>query len=449
MRNKTLIISTRKIFEEDTIFANAKRCEAVSDGLKKYFVDYLNSCIRSIDTKDKDGSVITLESMPTIIQDFLREKNSCLVESQNEFVPKPRVQPNRDLTNEQLVNIKKCLKYFPQTLIQKVSSSLKGDKRKGLEEILMELHNQFNTESDNQKQNEIALFIKEINELIALFPQKQEEEKGEKQESHFLKVEMTYEDIEKYLEYDAINIDKEIGFKIPFRQSADESGNSCRNNTKLTLRDRISFYEILSENDNNVEYSIYAIWPLGNRDIPRNSKDRKPLPTWIDRLSDDFIIDKDPQQTDDSNKSEIILLLHDNDLERLKETPFKTDFANQTYKGINRSLAVFQHSNNFFLNIINQEGGAKKTIEHAESVIINDWYVYYLKDLSDFLSTYTGEASNTELVVKLDKTKKLFKKDDDNDFLRNCYLLAKEDNKAKRIYDANSEINELIRELRK
>ena len=143
-------------------------------------------------------------------------------------------------------------------------------------------------------------------------------------------------------------------------------------------------------------------------------------------------------------------MLHDNDIEKWKETPFKTVFANRSYgnSSVDRSLAVFQHSNNCFLNIVNYGGGAKKIVEHAEAVIVNDWYVYYLRDLSSFLSSYTGNADDKDFLDKLEQVKKIFKKEQDKDFLRNCYLLTNADNKVEQVYDANLEINEMIKELR-
>lgn len=427
MKNKILIISTRKIFEKDTIFANAKRCDNISVGLKKYFVDYINSRIRSIGTIDEKGNKITLESMPIIIKDFLNEKNSYLVDVNNCDQSESSIQTVNDLSEEQLSTIKNCLKYFPQTTIQKVGRSLKENKQKALLEIFKELQNQYNSEKDEKKRVEIAAFTKDINGILALYPKAQDDEYKKSPSNDILNIEMGYDDIGNYLQYGAINIDKEIG--------------------SATIQDRISFYKILSEVDNDVQYTIYAVWPLGTRDTQREGKDGKALPRWIDRLAQDFTKNAPPDE--DFKKDEILLLLHDNDIKELKETPFKTDFANQSYSCVNRSLAVFQHSNNYFLNIINQEGGAKTIFETAMKYIVNDWYVYYLKDLSNFLASYTGSANDSDLKSKLNDIKSnIFKKDNDSDFLKKCYLLTTEKDKSKIFYDANFEINKMIRELR-
>lgn len=442
MRNNILIISTRKIFEKDSIFKNAERCDKTSDGLRRYLVDYLNCRIRSIGTKDESGNDITLESMPTVIQDYLKEKNACFLDANLNSESESKVNISNDLSEEQIVTIKKSLKYFPQTSIQNISRSLKEDKRSALKKILTELRDQFQLEKNVDKQNEIETFYKDINGIMNLLPAEGGEEEN-RQDIGFLNIEMKYDDIEKYLEYDAINIDKEVGY------SSSSNSDLGANSRKLTIRDRISFYKILSEEYNDEKYIIYAVWPLGHRDKPRISKEGNTLPCWEDCLTDDFVVNTD-SQSDDSNKDKVLLLLHDNDIEKWKETPFKTVFANRSYgnSSVDRSLAVFQHSNNCFLNIVNYGGGAKKIVEHAEAVIVNDWYVYYLRDLSSFLSSYTGNADDKDFLDKLEQVKKIFKKEQDKDFLRNCYLLTNADNKVEQVYDANLEINEMIKELR-
>ena len=66
MKNKILVITTRSIFEKDTIFEGAHRSNTVNESLKKYIVDFLNGFLN--DNK--------IAGAPKVVQVFSEKKQN-------------------------------------------------------------------------------------------------------------------------------------------------------------------------------------------------------------------------------------------------------------------------------------------------------------------------------------------------------------------------------------
>ena len=105
-----------------------------------------------------------------------------------------------------------------------------------------------------------------------------------------------------------------------------------------TWNDRVSLFRL--QDNLESDYLVYAVYPLK---IPCNDG------SWVDALSNAVIEEV-------SNCDEIILLLHDNDLEETKQSTFHVLYFQQNFtihnKTITRSLGVFQHPDFEFNDIL-------------------------------------------------------------------------------------------------
>ena len=116
----------------------------------------------------------------------------------------------------------------------------------------------------------------------------------------------------------------------PYTDNIDASGK--------TRNDRVSLFRL----HDNIEsdYLVYAVYPLK---IPCNDG------SWVDALSNAIIEEV-------SDCDEIILLLHDNDLEETIKSTFHVLYFQQKYTNnnetITRSLGVFQHPDFEFHDIL-------------------------------------------------------------------------------------------------
>ncbi|MBP5542066.1 MAG: hypothetical protein J6X88_10515 [Bacteroidales bacterium] len=212
-----------------------------------------------------------------------------------------------------------------------------------------------------------------------------------------------------------------------------------------TMRDRVTLYTLVDEGKDSDERTVvYAVWPLGVSG--EGEKEHK----WVDCLTDAAINESElePANARESElepATRIILLLHDHDLKSTQKTPFKTLYPFQEYKGLQRALAVFQHSNSFFREIIKPcDEGAKAVFEKAKKIVEDDVIFSHLKKLSDNIAKYNSEKDNINLenvLKELGKYKIIFSEFPDGEVgpgkIGEESLLA-----------ANAEVNAQIKKLR-
>ena len=409
MKNKILVITTRSIFEKDTIFEGAHRSNTVNESLKKYIVDFLNGFLN--DNK--------IAGAPKVVQVFSEKKQNKFRAGGSEDQKSTKQEIN--LSKEQSDEIQSIIEgVFPQETVEIINGN--NNDTEWLRCIKKKC-DEFKDSADEDKKQL-------IDQLLALIePYLQSVPTGTNGQNH-TDLKMDNSDLDDYLDFEAVNIDK--------------------NPAEFTIRDRVSLYLVLpeefsEENGNEEKYMVYATWPLGNQDDSYEDGKGELFSAWVDTLTDAVIAESKAVH----DETEIILLLHDNDLRSTIKTPFRTVYANKEYNGIKRTLAVYEHSNIFFHKIINHEGKAKDVESYAEKIIIDDWKVYYLKELSHILASYKGEGDKETLKEKYQAVKEVFNiEDSDHDFLPNVNNLIDNPENSEMLFAGNQEINDMIKELR-
>lgn len=243
---------------------------------------------------------------------------------------------------------------------------------------LMDLHDAINGEDLNNDWEQCKEMKKRLQDLLEDNPNSELQSAldkinltGENQQEHFT---LNHFEDEEILKKPAVNINLDKG---------------------KTLRDRITLYTLMDEDKNSdVRTIVYAVWPLGFSDKDEKDKDGNYTSKWVDCLTDAAINESEL----DSASAQIILLLHDHDLKSTQKTPFKTLYPFQEYKGLQRALAVFQHSNPSFREIIKPcDGGAKAVFEKAKKIVEDDVIFSHLKNLSDNMACYNSEKDNIKI----------------------------------------------------
>ena len=411
MKNKILVITTRGIFEKDMIFEGAHRSDTVNKSLKKYIVDYLNGFLN-------DNNI---SGAPKVVQVY-REKKQNAPRAGGYKDQQSSIQ-EKSLSQDQSDEIQSFIEsgVFPQETIEILNSY--SNDTDWLECIKEKCDETKESSKDEKVKNRIDSLLDLIGPYLPLSPaQKKEEDSKDLQ--------MKYSDLDDYLDYEAVNIDK--------------------NPAEFTIRDRVSLYSVLpeelsEENGKTIKYMVYATWPLGSQDDSNEDENGDLSSGWVDTLTDAVIAESKVAL----KETEIILLLHDNDLRSTKKTPFRTVYADKEYNGSKRTLAVYEHSNVFFHKIINHKGTAKDVYSNAEKIIIDDWKVSYLKELSHILASYKGEGDKESLEKKYQAVKEVFNIENSNDeFLPNVNDLIGDPENSEMLFAANQEINDLIKELR-
>jgi len=417
MKNKILVITTRSISENNTIFESARRCDTTNEYLSKYLLVYINSFI--------DGNTI-ITGAPKVLQAFWEKSNAQKTEINEAPQPGAAINDKKATLNDEVLREiqSRVEKVFPQETIEIINSNINDNEWLG---CIKEKSGEYKDSALEEEKK------KEIDQLLALVKPHLQLVRTDTKEQGHTDIKMDYSDLDDYLDYKAVNIDK--------------------NPADFTIRDRVSLYSVLSEvlpdvpdeSGNEEKYIVYAAWPLGNQDNSSEDENGDLSSNWVDTLTDAVIAESKvaPYET------EIILLLHDNDLRSTVKTPFRTVYANKEYRGCKRSLAVYQHSNTFFHKIINHKGKVKDVVSNAEKIIIDDWKVYYLKELSHLLASYKGEGDKDSLETKYKAIREVFNIDaSGNEFLSSVSALIRDPEKPELLFAANLEVNEMIKELR-
>lgn len=153
--------------------------------------------------------------------------------------------------------------------------------------------------------------------------------------------------------------------------------------------------------------------------------------------------------------SEILYFLHDGDIG--EEKPFDVKYYKvdkETFDflddGKSLSVAIFQHSLSSIASILSNTD-INSAIKAAMTEMEKGGQKACLYKLSDYLASYKGKADDTKLKELLDDAQKLFAKENENNddeaFLKSCYQLSNSEEKEDMFYDANHDINELLRKL--
>lgn len=423
MKTKILIISTRNISKKKTIFEHAVRNCKTSNGLKEYLARFLNKRIEKLDiTKGFDA----LNDEPEIVQEFLKTSNQSSMEANDIADINCHDNIATELSEEEINEITGKITAFLPGEEQDINTIAGDDDIKWLEEIRNRLLERIKITDDAEKKKDISEYLMEFNKKYkSAFIQSSESlEKGNLLTIDYFEA----SDIEKYLNCQAVNTDKD----------------------KLKILDRVSLFKISStEVPDKEKYFVYAVWPLGDpdEDILENNVHKSSV--WVDCLSKAVIDDCKV----DHNETEIVLLLHDNDLKTTHKTPFKTIYANDnSYKeGVTRTLAVFQHSNYFFNKIAtcSDNANAKDIVTYAHNIIISNLKFLYWKELSHILAFFQGGQDCKLLESKLQSFKDKFniKEDAPEKFTQIKNLMADPDNQDL-LYPAICEVNEMIKKLR-
>lgn len=124
-----------------------------------------------------------------------------------------------------------------------------------------------------------------------------------------------------------------INYNLPWSANIDAKGR--------TFGDRVSLFRLLDQD----KFAVYAVWPL-TESCAGKSEDS----SWVKALTQAVL-----EMESDCN--EIILWLHDNDLEETKQSTFHVVFYRQNVEIDNNktlccSLGVFQHPDKEFVNVL-------------------------------------------------------------------------------------------------
>ena len=211
---------------------------------------------------------------------------------------------------------------------------------------------------------------------------------------------------------------------------------------KQTIDRRFKIYRLKDCNAENVQ-AVYGVWCL---------KEKSEEGKWFKGLYEEL---KTQMGDDFDSVSEILYFLHDGDIGEKK--PFDVKYYKvdkETFDflddGKSLSVAIFQHSLSSIASILSNTD-INSAIKAAMTEMEKGGQKACLYKLSDYLASYKGKADDIKLKELLDDAQKLFAKEnknnDDEAFLKSCYQLSNSEKKEDVFYDANHDINELLRKL--
>ena len=217
---------------------------------------------------------------------------------------------------------------------------------------------------------------------------------------------------------------------------------------KKSIDRRFKIYKLRQGGLNDIQ--AFGVWCLSEK-----SKDLE----WYEALYEELKIqmtndkeNKTQEGIDFGSVDDILFFLHDGDIGEQKPFAVKhykegKDKFNFLDDGKSLSVAIFQHSLSSIATILSNSN-INDAIKAAIVEMEKGGQKACLYGLSDFLALYTGKADDENLKNKLDGAKKIFKVDEkDVFFLRNCYQLSNAEKKEDIFYEANHEINEMIKKI--
>lgn len=211
---------------------------------------------------------------------------------------------------------------------------------------------------------------------------------------------------------------------------------------KQTIDRRFKIYRLKGCNAGNIQ-AVYGVWCL---------KEKREEEKWYKALYEEL---KNQMKDDFKLVTEILYFLHDGDIGEKK--PFDVKYYKvdkETFDflddGKSLSVAIFQHSLSSIASILSNTD-INSAIKAAMTEMEKGGQKACLYKLSDYLASYKGKADDTKLKELLDDAQKLFAKENENNddeaFLKSCYQLSNSEEKEDMFYDANHDINELLRKL--
>ena len=211
---------------------------------------------------------------------------------------------------------------------------------------------------------------------------------------------------------------------------------------KQTIDRRFKIYRLKGCNAGNIQ-AVYGVWCL---------KEKREEEKWYKALYEEL---KNQMKNDFKLVTEILYFLHDGDIGEKKPFDvkyYKEDKKTFSFLDENKtiSVAIFQHSLSSIASILSNTN-INSAIKAAMTEMEKGGQKACLYKLSDYLASYKGKADDTKLKELLDDAQKLFAKENENNddeaFLKSCYQLSNSEEKEDVFYDANHDINELLRKL--
>ena len=211
---------------------------------------------------------------------------------------------------------------------------------------------------------------------------------------------------------------------------------------KQTIDRRFKIYRLKGCNAGNIQ-AVYGVWCL---------KEKREEEKWYKALYEEL---KNQMKDDFKLVTEILYFLHDGDIGEKKPFDvkyYKEDKKTFSFLDENKtiSVAIFQHSLSSIASILSNTN-INSAIKAAMTEMEKGGQKACLYKLSDYLASYKGKTDDTKLKKLLDDAQKLFAKENENNddeaFLKSCYQLSNSEEKEDVFYDANHDINELLRKL--
>ena len=413
MKAKILLISTRWIHEPKSIFSNVERCNPNS-ALKEYFCAVSNSELRKLLVSKRRAQDLTIEG------------------SVEESVILP-------LTEDKVANIFEMLPTWLQNDTVLNYYYLNDDYSSFLKKILDEIESKRLVEEYKDQKDIFESIIETISPYL-----KNTHYNTKKEVLTPFIFSKEQDDFAECLDCNAINIDKDMS-------------------TGITIADRLSLYKVMEElyedkeRNEQVLFTIYAIWPLGNSNKDKPNDKEQDSVRWVEQLTK--AINEECKSNEDIDDIEIILLLHDNDMLSTVKTPLKTvdidSCPSEVAEKIKRTVAVYQHSNIKFITLVTQDNqkNAKKIYDDARTFIVEDLIFQQLAKLSSYIASYSGSKDNEAIKQNMNWLRKYIKEDHDP----HCYL-KELDNlytscldysilSSQCLIDSNHSVNNLIKEI--
>lgn len=399
-----LIISTRDLYKEGTIFHKLKRSDNTSTPLKEFILkenreelDKLVRLIENTDTNEVSNSI----GNPTLLVEFATEVYA--------IIP-PSEEYTRNMIDKMCDNIENGIDLDDN--YRKLSSLL--------ESLQLSLDTKINGYSDK------------------LIKAKAYNSKGKS----IFKI----DDFTESSLLDKTIINSEV--------------EKSKNGSLLTLRDRISLF-IVKEDENHIIFAVPTLKKAEN-DKWEAEFHRS---TWVDCLTLSVIEYLNNRFKDAT--IDITIMLHDKDLVTTSSEAFKTLYLRKgikiesnnkgndsiqylqpigsnlyTQMKINRSLVVFNHASSFYQNMIqHNDSSVDQIFKDFQNRIVNNFNEQRLKALSHQIAQFKGGDFSlfkdivNELVFDNNETSNLEK-------LVDCSSSKNEDPEA--IFKVNEEVNKLI-----
>lgn len=231
------------------------------------------------------------------------------------------------------------------------------------------------------------------------------------------------------------------------------------NKNGKTIRDRVSIFKTPvfigpDESGANCKYQIFAVWPLSEAVSDES---------WEKALVESVVeLELKTSIVENIDELEISLFLHDKDLTRTYNTPFKTEYIRKPYDAVKEiqitySFTSFTHSDFEYINIRNNKDVPRPILfSHLETLTKENVIYQLLLDISDQLANWHNnnqkESIFSNLIDFINEIEWHKKRWDKLRIVTDQILKWKSltgEERTQALLMLNSEINKMIRSLRK